>query len=311
MDYYKALGVDKKADQKTIKNAYRKLALKYHPDKNPDNKKAEEKFKQVSEAYEVLSDADKRKYYDKFGDKWQQAKEAGINPDQYPNGFQSQRGNSQHYQFEGEPEDFFGGGFSDIFGSIFENFGQGKRNQRRQRPYRGKDINADVRLTLEEAYSGVTKLFSLGDQKIRVKIKPGSADGQTLKIKGKGQPGPGGMPPGNLYLKLHVTKHEKFERKEDDLHLSIIVDVFTMMLGGKVRVQTLTGTFNLTIPPLSQEGKTLRLKGKGMPVYKQDGKFGDLLIKLKPKMPTHLTEQQKHLLREVKIAEKKSNTQAA
>ncbi|GAB4375399.1 MAG: J domain-containing protein [Salibacteraceae bacterium] len=309
-DYYKILGVSKSATQDEIKKAYRKLAVKYHPDKNQGNKNAEEKFKEISEAYEVLSDPEKRKFYDQLGPNWKQYQQAGFDPSAAggARGF-GNAGNGQryYYQFEGDPSEIFGdaGGFSDFFEAFF-----GGRGRRRsgfggssafsgfEDQSAGRDLAGELHISLNEAYTGTERIVDLGGEKIRVKIKPGAYDGLKLRVKGKGEKGGSGKP-GDLYLTVRVAAHPDFQRKGDDLYTTKKIDLFTALLGGSVEVQTLAGRVKLKIPEGVQNGKVFRLKGKGMAVYGKTS-HGDLYVKCEVEIPERLTDEQKSLVRKLK-----------
>lgn len=295
-DYYTVLGVTKKATQDEIKKAYRKLAVKYHPDKNPGDKAAEEKFKDISEAYEVLKDPEKREQYDQLGANWKNYQHAG-----YDRGPFARRTDGRRYYDEG-PDDFFGGsGFSDFFESFF-----GQHRHRRTAPFETTefdfapaDLTGDVSITLEEAYHGTERIVDLGGEKIKIRIRPGAYDGLTLRVRGKGQKSASGKA-GDLHLHVRVANHHLFERRGDDLHLEMPVDLFTALLGGKLQVPTLSGNINITLKEATQNGKIVRVKGRGMPVYGKAGQYGDLYAKLHIKIPEHLTAHQKHLIQKLK-----------
>lgn len=294
-DYYKVLGVDKKAKADEIKKAYRKLAVKYHPDKNPDDPAAEEKFKEINEAYEVLSDAEKRQKYDELGENWRHFQQGGGQGGFDWSQWQQPGGGSYYYQ--GDASDMFGeAGFSDFFQNIFG----GRRTSRPHAKMKGHDLEAVVELTLEEAYHGAERILNTGSQQLKVKIKPGSYDGQKLRLKGKGAESPTGGSPGDLYLKLVIRPHHLYERKNDDLERSLNVDLYTAVLGGKITVNTFSGPVSITIKPGTQNGKVLRLKGKGMPVYGSHGTFGNLLLKVNVLIPENLTDKEKELFTELK-----------
>ncbi|HET8964211.1 MAG TPA: DnaJ domain-containing protein, partial [Chitinophagales bacterium] len=216
-DYYKILGVSKTASTEEIKKAYRKLAVKYHPDKNQGNKAAEEKFKEANEANDVLSDPEKRKKYDELGENWKYYQSGGTPPNQ---GF---RGGRQQYQYSGAADDFDSGNFSDFFESIFGNRFGGKTRG----PSKGEDYQANVTLSLEEAYWGTARLLEVNGEKLQMKFKPGTADGQTLRIRGKGGPAGKGGQRGDIYVNVHISSHPDFERKENDLYCDIPVDLYT------------------------------------------------------------------------------------
>jgi curved DNA-binding protein len=298
-DYYKILGVDKNATPKDIKKAYRKLAAKYHPDKTKGDKTAEEKFKEVNEANEVLSDPEKREKYDTLGANWQAYEQAGGDWRQYA---QQQPGGQNTYYYEGDPSEFFGGHAGDDgFSSFFEQFfgsrskgGFGGGRQRTSRSFNGGDIEAELPITLLEAYQGGKRTFELNGQKLRITIKPGSYDGQKLRIKGKGQPGVNGGAKGDLYIKLRVQPDARFERKGNDLWVTKTIDLYTAILGGKIEIPTLTGSVKMNIPKGTDNGKTLRLKGKGMPINGTKS-FGDLMVKIKVVLPKNLSKEEEEL----------------
>lgn len=298
-DYYKILGIKKEATQDEVKKAYRKLAVKYHPDKNSGDKAAEERFKEISEAYEVLGDPEKRKQYDQIGANWKQYQQYGYDPAGFSGG---SRNGGSFYEFSGDPADIFGdgSGFSSFFESFFgrntqssKGFG-GFGNQSR-----GADLHGNLTLSLEEAWHGTGRVVDVGGEKIRLKIKPGAYDGLKLKVKGKGQAGAGGKS-GDLYLTVNIRPAAGIERRGNDLCMDLPVDLFSALLGGKKEIETLSGRLNISIPPCSQSGKQLRLKGKGMPVYGRAGTYGDLYVKLQVEMPERLNEEQKELIKRLK-----------
>ncbi|HKJ34905.1 MAG TPA: J domain-containing protein [Balneolales bacterium] len=316
-DYYKILGVGKDASKSEIKKAYRKLAAKYHPDVNQDDKNAQKKFTDVQEAYEVLSDPEKRKWYDKVGANWKQYQQAGGRPDDFDWSRYAQQGQGRtaggpgtHYEFHGDIGDIFGsGGFSDFFENIFGGMSgaRGARQKRRspfdtyyrQRQRAGRDIEAEIIIGLQEAYSGSSRSFELNGQQMRVKIPRGIKDGQRLKLKGKGNPGFGGGPSGDLYLRIKIQPNDKFERKGDDLYSDVPVDLYTMLIGGKIVVPTIGGSIKLTIPEGTQNGKLMRLKGQGMPKFGSDNEYGDLYVKLMVKLPTKLSREEKEMIKRI------------
>ena len=317
-DYYKILGVDKKASQDEIKKAYRKLAVKYHPDKNPGKKEAEAKFKEIGEANEVLSDPEKRKLYDQLGSNWKQYRDAGYDPStaggraRYSQGAP---GGQYYHEFEGDPSEFFGGGssgFSDFFESFF---GRGTRQGKEfsgnggfsgfGADIPGNDLAGELTISLQEAYTGTERIIDIGGEKIKLKIKPGAYSGLKLRAKGKGEKAQGGKA-GNLYITINVSPHPDYERKGNDLYMNMPVDLFTALLGGKMEIQTLSGRINMKIPEGTQNGKQFRLKGKGMPVYGTSS-YGDLYVKIQVKLPDKLTPEQKELVMKLRDSVQKTN----
>ena len=303
-DYYKILGVKKDASQKEIKKAYRKLAAKYHPDKNQGDKTAEEKFKEVNEANEVLGDPEKRKKYDTLGKNWEAYQQGGGDWRQYTQ--QQRPGGGHTFTFEGDASDFFGSSGHSSFFDMF--FGQGAgaqtRQGRRKRAFKGQDLEAEMAITLLEAYQGSKRTFDLHGKKMRITIKPGAYDGQRLRLKGKGQPGANGGSPGDLYIILKVQPEARFQRKGDDLIYTANVDLYTAVLGGKIEVPTMDYPVKMTIPKGSESGKTLRLKGKGMPKYKNPTEHGNLLVKLNVSLPKNLTAEEEELFKKLRAIRK-------
>ena len=324
-DYYEVLGVSRKATEKEIKQAYRRLARKYHPDVNPGNKSAEAKFKEINAAYEVVSDPEKRRKYDQFGDKWQYADQfaqAGWQNGR-PGDFARQGGyTTSEYGDLGSKM----GDFGDIFENLFGGFGTRTTSRR---PRRGQDIEHPIEVTLEEAYNGSARIIELQaerpcevcggkgalanapcyacrglgivlkPQRLEVKIPAGVGDGSRVRVAGKGGPGSGGSPNGDLYLVVSVKPHHIFQRKDSDLHVEVPVSLSDAILGGEVEVPTIKGKVALKIPPETQNGKVFRLAGQGMPIMGDTVK-GDLFAKVRVVLPTNLTEKEKELFRELK-----------
>jgi len=324
-NYYDILGVKKEASEKEIKQAYRRLARKYHPDVNPGDTSAESKFKEINEAYEILSDKDKRPKYDKYGDKWQYA-------DQFEQAGRGQQGFYQDFgpgggsfQYEGNIGDM---------DSILEHLFGGARTggfHRRAQPRRGQDLESSVEVTLDEAYNGTSRTISLrveepcsvckgsgriqnlpcstcrgagviaNAKRIEVKIPAGVHTGSRVRIAGKGQPGHGGGTSGDLYLKITVSPHHTFERRGDNLHTTVDVPLTTAVLGGEVQVPTLKGKLELKIPAETQNGRVFRLSKQGMPHLGKPEK-GDLLARIAVILPTKLTDKEKELFRQLKDA---------
>ena len=287
VDYYKILGVDKMALPKDIKNAYRKLARKYHPDLNPNDKNAKKNFQQINEANEVLSDPVKRKKYDQYGKDWQHAEEF-----EKARQYQEQTFNSRGSGFSGAQS---GEDFSDFFESMF---GRGVGGSR-QAKYRGEDFNAELHLELTDAYKTHKQTVTVNGKKIRITIPAGIENGQTIKISGHGSPGINGGPNGDLYISFSIANHPIFKRFGDNLFASVDIDLYTAVLGGEITVDTLDGKVKLKVAPETQNGSKVKLKGKGFPVYKQEGQFGDLQISYNIKIPKNLTDKQKALFTEL------------
>ena len=287
-DYYKILGVERSASQDDIKKAYRKLAVKYHPDKNPDDKVAEEKFKEISEAYQVIGNADSRKKYDELGANWKQYENAGFGGGAH--GFNAS-GFSDFFDM------FFGGQGSAAVFDIRDFLGGGMGGRRTPRPAKGSDINATINLTLLEAYQGSQRLIDVGGSSIKITIKECVRDGQILRLKGKGHPGRNGGENGDLLIKVVIINDHVYQRDGDDLIRNINIDVYTAILGGKITVNTLKGDVNVPIKPQTQNNSTLRLKGLGMPHYGKEG-AGALLLKVQILLPEHFSAKELELIKE-------------
>jgi len=297
-DYYEIIGVEKNASQDEIKKAYRKLAMKYHPDRNQDNKKAEEKFKQITEANEVLSDPVKRKKYDTLGSNWRQHQSQGQGFDDFYSNYGRGGGGAQ-YSYSGNLDDLFGNisGFSDFFESFFGRSGSAGRQQGR-RSRKGQDFEATLYIPLVEAYNGSTKEISIGGKRVRVKIFPGTKDGKKLRLKGLGNEGMNGGEKGDLYLTLKIEKDPYFELDGNNLYYDFYVDLYTAVLGGKKQVITLGGkTINIIIPEGTESGKVLRLKGLGFPILENSKIYGDLLVRIKVELPQNLTKEEKEVFK--------------
>ena len=288
IDYYKALGVDKNATQEDIKKAYRKLARKHHPDLNPNDKEAHKKFQQLNEANEVLSDPEKRKKYDQYGKDWQHA-------EHFEQARQSQQQRPGKENFSG---DFSEGEFSDFFASMFGDMGGGGFRQR-QTKFRGEDHHAELHLNLTDVYKTQQQVLTVNNKSIRITIPAGVENGQKIKIKGHGGPGINGGPNGDLYISFQIINNTKFRRDGNDLHTIVDLDLYTAVLGGEIIIDTLDGKVKLKVKPETQNGSKIKLKGKGFPVYKKEGEFGDLVITFQNKTPTNLTDKQKELFEQL------------
>ena len=289
VDYYKILGIDKSATTKDIKNAYRKLARKFHPDLNPNDKDAKKNFQQINEANEVLSDPEKRKKFDEYGKDWQHAEEFEKQKQ-----YQQQSGGPRRSGNSGAPS---GSDFSDFFESMFGGSAGGSRG--RQARYRGEDYNAEIHLNLIDAYETHKQTLSVNGKNIRITIPAGIENGQIIKIPGHGGPGTNGGPNGDLYIEFSIANHSLFKRLGNNLYANIDLDIYTAVLGGEITIDTLNGQVKLKVKPETQNGSKVKLKGKGFPVYKMDGQFGDLLLTYIVKIPTNLTEKQKELFTEL------------
>lgn len=299
-DYYKILGVDRNAEEKEIKKAYRKLARQHHPDVNPGDKVAEERFKGINEAYEVLSDPEKRQKYDQLGSSWQQWQRTGKDPggfdwSQWSSGAQPGGGVRVEYRDLGDLGDIFGGrDFSDFFQSVFGGMGAPQA-----RPRRGQDYTQPVEITLEEAFQGTTRMIQKDGRRLEVKIPPGVKTGSKVRVAGEGSPGMAGGTSGDLYLEVVVLPHSTLEREGDDLRCELPVDLYTAVLGGEVEVPTLGGGVMLKIPPGTQGGRTFRLRGKGLPNLRNPKKRGDLYARLRVQVPKKLNPREEELFHEL------------
>lgn len=289
IDYYKVLGITEKASEKEIKKAYRNLARKHHPDLNPGDAEAERKFKQVNEAHEVLSDPEKRKKYDQYGKDWQHAEEI-----EKAKNARRQAGDYGQYTYtSGADSDF-----SDFFESMFGGFGGGR--SRGARGFRGQDYNASLELDLNEVYHTHKRTLSVGGKNIRISIPAGIEDDQTIRIKGYGGPGINNGPRGDLYITFHLSNASGFSREGGNLYKTIQLPLTTAVLGGDLTVDTFEGKVRLKVKPLTQNATRVKLKGKGFPIYKKEGQFGDLYITYQVTLPEKLTEEQKRLFESLK-----------
>ena len=302
-DYYKTLGVDKTATPEQIKKAYRKLARQHHPDVNPNDATAEQKFKELNEANEVLSDPEKRQKYDQFGADYQRYQQAGSagGAGRGPGGFDWSQyapgggfGGSSSPFGEAEGEDF-----SDFFSSLFGGMGGGQPGGRGTRPGAGADYQAELELTLAEAYHGGPRTLTVQNKNLRITIQPGVADGQTIRLRDQGGPGRNGGPSGSLYLTFRILPDARYVRTGNDLTQDVPVSLYRALLGGEQTVETLSGAVKINIKPESSNGTRLRLRGKGFPVYREAGQFGDLYLRLSVQLPQHLTDEEKSLIKQL------------
>lgn len=292
IDYYKILGVDRNATAEEIKKAYRKLARKHHPDLNPNNPEAGKLFQQINEANEVLGDPENRKKYDQYGKDWKHA-------EQFEQA-RKQQGSSGAYS-QGNP---FGGdeyftygdesGYSDFFSSIFGNRGGGRKTR-----FKGQDFRATVQLNLTDAYKTHQQTFTVNGKNIRITVPAGIENGQEIKLAGHGAPGANGGPNGDLYITFEIKNNTAFTRKGNDLHTTVSLDLYKAVLGGEEVIDTLGGKVKMPVAPETQNGTKVRLKGKGFPVYKKEGEFGDLYVTYQIKIPTHLTAKEKELFQQL------------
>ncbi|MDR1054845.1 MAG: J domain-containing protein [Prevotellaceae bacterium] len=294
IDYYKILGVDQNASQENIKKAYKKLARKLHPDLNTNDPDAVRKFQELNEANEVLSDPEKRKKYDAYGENWKHADQfeqarSQQSQQQWPGGDGDGFWSSQ--RFDGDT-----GEFSDFFESLFGSRGGARGHTA---GFRGQDYNAELQLSLRDAAKTHKQVLTINGKNIRITIPAGVDNGQTIKLKGYGAPGVNGGPAGDLYVGFVILADPKFKRLNNDLYITVALNLYTAILGGEQTIDTLDGTVKLTVKPETQNGTKVRLKEKGFPVYKKDGQFGDLIVTYSIQIPTGLTDKQKELFREL------------
>ena len=289
IDYYEILGINKKATEDDIKKAYRKLARKLHPDLNPNDKEANKKFQQINEANEVLSDPEKRKKYDQYGENWQHGE-----------AFEKDRQSQERQAYPGGQSfsgDFEGTDFSDFFGSMFGGASGGGRSS--QVKFKGQDYNSELQLSLLNAYTTHSQTLTVNGKNVRITIPAGIENGQTIKLKGYGGKGVNGGPDGDLYITFNISNDARFRRSGNDLHVTQNIDLYTAVLGGEIMVDTMDGKIKLKVKPETQNGSKARVKGKGFPVYKKEGQFGDLFITYHVQIPSQLTEKQKELFAEL------------
>jgi curved DNA-binding protein len=289
IDYYKILGIERKATANHIKSAYRKLARKYHPDLNPNDEAANKNFQQINEANEVLSDPEKRKKYDKYGNDWQHA-------EQFENAKHEQK-QSSNYRGQKYSQAQYGGDFSDFFESMFGASANSRSS--RQVKFRGEDYKAQLQINLKDAYQTHQQTLNVNGRNIRITVPAGIENGQTIKIAGHGGPGINSGPKGDLYITFSIAYQNGIKRLGNDLYTNVDIDLYTAVLGGEITVDDLSGRVKIKVKPETQNGSKVKLKGKGFPLYKSDGQFGDLFITYTVKIPGNLSEKQKNLFTEL------------
>ena len=272
IDYYKILGVDKSASQDDVKKAYKKLARKYHPDLNPNDPDAHRKFQEINEANEVLSDPEKRKKYDQYGENWKHADEFEAQQQQYRQ-YQNGQGGGAYWSSSGDGSEFSG--------------------------FRGQDYTTELQVSLTDAAKTHKQIITVNGKNLRITIPAGIADGQTIKLRGQGGPGVNGGPAGDLYITFHIPEDSRFKRVGDDLYVTVPLNLYTAILGGEQIVETMDSKAKLKVKPGTQNNTKVRLRGKGFPVYKEEGKFGDMIVTYSIDIPTNLTDKQKELFREI------------
>jgi len=296
IDYYKILEIPKTADEAAIKKAYRRLARKYHPDLSPNDPEAEKKFKQLNEANEVLSNPENRKKYDQYGKDWKHAEEfekAGHQPNQ------SRSAGSQ------QSSSGFSGDFSDFFQSMY---GEQASSRSQQSRFRGQDLNAELHLILKDVLSSKKQTLTVNGKNIRITIPAGVENGQVIKISGHGSPGSNRGPNGNLYITFLIADDPVFKRDGSNIYITVNIDLYTALLGGEALIGTLDGKVKMKVPPETQPGLKVKLKGKGMPVYKKEGVFGDLYVTYAVTLPVNLSDKEKELFTELsKISSHEKN----
>jgi len=331
-DYYDILGVNKNASKEEIQKAFRKKAQKHHPDVNPDDPSAEERFKEINEAYQVLSDSEKREKYDRFGQHWKQYQQTGGGAEDFdwsrwasgsPGG---QRGGYTTRRVSPEEfEEMFGGGglggFSDFFETLFGGAGTSRgfgfrdsqpggtnrqTRQRRVRPQPGRDLEHMVEISLNEAFHGTSRIIQKSDgSKIEAKIPRGVRSGSRVRLSGQGQAGMRGGNRGDLYLKIKIRDHPRFDRKGNDLKTTKSVDLYTLVLGGETKVSSIDKTVKLDIPAGTKNNTTFRLSGLGMPNLNDQDQRGDLYVKVEAEIPENLSSEEKELFKQLREMNRK------
>ncbi len=309
-DYYEILGVSPDAEKKAIKQTYRQLARKYHPDLNPGNKEAEEKFKTINEAYQVLSDVEKRKKYDELRDQYQRWQQAGGRQQDFDwQNWSARPGEGVHVQYATpeDLEDLFGSDspYSDFFSSIFGQVhgrSRGSGQKAAPSPRRGRNVEYEVDITLEEAYHGANRLLEIDGHRIQAMIPPGVRTGSRVRLSGQGEPGQNNGQNGDLFLLINVLPNVTFEREGDDLHIEVPVDIFTAVAGGETHIPTLERPLILKIPPRTNARRSFRLRGMGMPLLGDPKKHGDLFALVRLVLPEPLSDQEVKSIQELATA---------
>lgn len=287
IDYYKILGIEKASSQEEVKKAYRKLARKYHPDLNPNDAEAARKFKQINEANEVLSNLENRKKYDKYGKDWKHAEEF-------------ERAQQQRQDSRSEFQDSYSGGFSEgNYSDFFESMFGGASNSRSKVRFKGQDLHADLHLDLKDVYETHKRTIIVNGKKLRLTIPAGVENGQVIRVRGQGGTGMNGGPNGDLIIKFSITNHTDFKRHKSNLYTTVKIDLFQALLGDEITIDTFSGKVKLKVKPETQSGTKVRLSGKGFPVYKREGEYGDLYVTYQVELPTELSEKEKKLLKEL------------
>ncbi len=299
-DFYKTLGIEKNAASEDIKKAYRKLALQYHPDKNKGDKIAEEKFKAVNEANSVLIDPEKRKLYDQHGENWEQVQQSGPAGSRQGGQAGRQRTTRQQPPFSFDASDFENDErFEDLFSQFFGGSTGGRGRGTRAR--NGSNLEAEVQISLEDAFNGISQMLSIGtEEQYRLTLKKGVREGQQFRLRGKGQAGQNGGKNGDLLLNIRILAHPRYTRTDNDLRCKQSVDLVTAVLGGKARVQTMHGEKMMTLQQGTQNGVVLRMRGLGMPVYDAVDKFGDLYVEILVEIPRQISEAEMELYEQIK-----------
>jgi len=303
-DYYQILGVDRKADEAEIKKAYRNLAKKHHPDKNPGNKAAEQKFKEINEAYEVLKDPQKRSRYEQVGSSYSQWQQNGAPGNPNWEQWAGQPGQYRTRRVEVNDFDDVFGGFSDFFRVIFGGASRPSGMYTTRAPRQTPALQQSAPIDLMEAYHGTTRVLQIGTRRIEVKIPAGAQTGTKVRVRGAGPSGPTGQA-SDIYLVIEVSPHPTFERRGNDLYMDVPIDIYAAVLGNQVSVTTPGGEVLLTIPAGTQPGQTFRLAGRGMPHLRSPQQHGDLFARVKVSIPRNLTEQQRKLFEQLVHSGKK------